>query len=263
MKDRLLSNEFENYIQRIIFNFNIPDKPSEFNFIEDFELLCLNQFLVFKSIFDILTNFEKDEIIKFWHRNKQLKIDEYFEFTPESRINFDPYRFDCDSIDELIQINSELLNYNKLFAIEHYKKKFRLLIIQYLENELSYLQLLNINPNTLKKDFYPLEYLDLSTEVEFGTESNLRNTFLGFKKKHLGNLFWFFEECSLKERNGVPVNEFCTRLCQEYGVKMSDTIRQNYKKPEVHLIKEFKFKVVNLLPEEQKKRILLKINSMY
>lgn len=221
MKNRLLSDEFPNYIGKYVYEAEYSYNNREFEFIPDFEHKCLEQFLVFKFIYDCLDIGEKDEVAKHWVRQADNDILEEIYFSPSNLKSFDLIEYHESKIGDY--------NYHELhntdpyptFYINYYVLKFRKLIVSFLLHE----EKCNLNklqfPNLRNRNFYAQDILDLpiTTSVYEGDENEYTWT-------HYVTVCFFqlLRDSELRRKLSYNNKEYCQMLCNEFNIPFADKI---------------------------------------
>jgi hypothetical protein len=241
MKKRLLGDEFPNYIGRYIYNSEYSYENREFEFINEFEHKCLEQFQVFKSIYDSLEIAEKDEVIKYWVIQADSDILEEIYFSPKNLKSFD-----------LVEYNEAKegdYNYHELqntdpyptFYINYYILKFRKLIIAFLLHEekcnLDRLQF----PNLTNRNFYAQDLLQLpiTTSVSDRIENQYRWT-------HYVTICFFhlLRDSGLRRKFNYENKEYCQMLCNEFNISYKEKLAKIFPDNhygEIHKVKSLIF----------------------
>lgn len=253
MKEKLLSRYFTEHISITVWDSRDILNSSEFEYVDSFEKLCLKEFDLFKTAFNSLEIFEKDEVIKHW-TNKLERIEEdFFEFAPFFFKNFDLatyYEIDINDDEyDLIDFSEK----EEIFYRIHYSRKFEYLIVNFLKSEEHYLIEKILNPNLAKVDFNPLKILNLEISQESYIKSKKEDLLKGVSQKDKGHLFWLFKVLNFKAYTHSNTADFCIELCKEYNTKYSDQIRQNFN-GKIHktYLGTFLKDVCSQLPEDQK-----------
>ena len=252
MKERLLSDEFPNYIGRYIYNSEYSYNYREFEFIPDFEHKCLEQFLVFKSIYDSLDIGGKDEVSKYWVRQADSDILEEIYFSPKNLKSFDLVEY--NEAKEGDYNYQELQNTDPYptFYINYYILKFRKLIIAFLLHEekcsLKRLQF----PNLTNRNFYAQDILQLpiTTSVYGGSENQYNWT-------HNVTVCFFqlLRDSKLRLKSNYGNKDYCNMLCNEFNIPFADKIPKIFSRDQMEEIHKVRSLIFPHLNEDIKNRL--------
>lgn len=226
MDNRLLSDEYPNSIGGYIHNSEHFYINREFEYIHEFELKCLEKFNLYKSHYESLEIWEKDEVINYWKEQCDWYFEEEVTFSPDNIKKFDLLTF--------YEIDSNDYRYNELentdpyptFYRNYYILKFRKLLINFFFFE-EYCNLKSLEiVNYVKPEFNPYEFLDLEMPVGVFPNIEKPDGLPGVSQKFKGHLFWLFNELEIVCNSHSTVKAFCIEQCASFNTEYSDYVRQ-------------------------------------
>lgn len=241
MKSRLLCDEFPNYIGKYIYNSEYSYNNREFEFIPDFEHKCLEQFLVFKSIYDTLDIGGKDEVTKYWVQQANSDILEEIYFSPSNLKSFNLVEYNESKIDDYNYHELLHTDPNPTFYINYYILKFKKLIIGFLLHEEKFnLDKLQF-PNLRNRNFYAQDILDLpiTTSVCEGDENQYTWTHYV-----TACFFQLLRDSELRKKYNYGNKEFCVMLCDEFNIPFAEKLAKVFSTEhmgEIHKVRSLIF----------------------
>jgi hypothetical protein len=252
MKERLLCDEFPDHIGRYIYNSEYSYENREFEFITEFEHKCLEQFQVFKSIYDCLEIAEKDEVIKYWVIQADIDILDEIYFSPKNLKSFDLVEYN--------EAKESDYNYHELqntdpyptFYINYYIIKFKKLIIAFfLHEEKCRLDRLQF-PNLTNRNFYAQDILQLpiTTSVYEGIENQYNWT-------HNVTVCFFqlLRDSKLRLKSNYGNKDYCQMLCIEFNIPFADKIPKIFSREQMEEIHKVRSLIFPHIDEDIKNRL--------
>lgn len=252
MKSRLLSDEFPNYIGRYIYNSEYSYNNREFEFIPDFEHKCLEQFLVFKSIYDSLDIGEKDEVIKHWVRQVGKDILKEIYFSSGNLKSFDLVEYNESKIGDYNYHELQNTDPYPTFYINYYILKFKKLIIAFfLHEEKCNLDRLQF-PNLTNRNFYAQDILQLpiTTSVYDGIE-------IQYNWTHNVTVCFFqlLRDSKLRLKSNYGNKDYCQMLCNEFNIPFADKIPKIFSREQMEEIHKVRSLIFPHIDEDIKNRL--------
>jgi hypothetical protein len=254
MKNRLLGDEFPSAIANYVYNSEYSYDNREFEYINKFELKCLEQFNVCKSLYESLNIWDKDEVIKYWVN--------FFDFYSEDEVAFLPKHFKSFNLLSYYSIDSDDSSFHLLvntdpypiFYLNYYILKFRTLLINFFLFEeqcnLEALQTLNF----VRTEFNPKEFLNLSdnlSDVEAQNEVILPRV----TQKTIVCFFQLLRDSEIRQKGPYSNKQYCQILCREFNIPFKVKIAKLFSQTDLDEIIKVKIIILPTLSEDIKTKL--------
>jgi hypothetical protein len=254
MISRLLSDEFPSEIGTFIHKSEYSYINREFEYIFEFELRCLEQFNICKSLYDSLQVWEKDEVIKYWVKQLDWHFDEEVTFSQLNIKNFDLISFnDLTPKDE--QFN-ELNNTDPYptFYTHYYILKFKNLLITFFINEEHYNLEKVKSPNYKKQEFNPKEYLNLP---DITSPSQIVNEIIlpTWTQKVTVCFFQILRDSHIRPKGLFSNKQYCQLLCQEFNIQYKEKMAKLFSHSQDEEIDKVKIIILPALNNDIKTKL--------
>ncbi len=229
---RLLSDEYPSSIGAYVYNSDHSYVNREFEYIAEFELKCLEQFNICKSLYESLTIWGKDEVVKYWVKQFDSYFEEEVNFLPKNIKKFDLLTFYEITLidiryDELIKTDPY-----PTFYLNYYILKFRKLLINFfLFEEQCNLEALRIS-NYVKPEFNPREFLNLP-EIILPIELQNENIQSNITQKTIVYFFQLLRDSELRPKGSYSNNEYCRKLCNEFNFPYAVKLVKHFSNPDL------------------------------
>jgi hypothetical protein len=230
--DKLISDYYPNEIGRFIYDSEQQYINREFEFIKDFEYKCIEQFNICTSLYESLSNWQKDEVIKYWVKQQDSYFEDEMMFSSKNLKKFDVVAF--------YNVTPGDLNYDELikndpyptFYLNYYILKFRKLLINFfLFEEQCNLEALQIS-NYVKPEFNPGEFLNLP-EINLPIELQDENIQSNITQKTIVYFFQLLRDSELKPKGSYSNNEYCRILCEEFNFTYAVKLAKHFSNPDL------------------------------
>lgn len=247
----LLSDEYPSSIGAYVYNSDYYYVNREFEYIPEFEFKCLEQFNICKSLYESLTIWEKDKVIKYWVKQFDSHFEEEITFSPKYIKEFDLITF--HEVDPNDFMYSELENTDPYptFYLNYYTRKFRFLLINFfLFEEQCSLDELRITDYT-RQVFDPREFLnlpDIILPVKFQNEKvKFRIT-----QKTIVCFLHLLRDSELRDKDLISNENYCKLMCKEFKLKFGPKMPKIFSYEHFDQIKLVKSQIFPTLDEDVK-----------
>lgn len=252
---RLLSDEFPSEIGAYVYNSEYSYINREFEYINKFELRCLEQFNVCKSLYESLEIWEKDEVIKYWVKQYDSYFDEEEIIFSSKNINkFDLVTFyEVDPNDFLY---SELENTDPYptFYLNYYTRKFRFLLINFfLFEEQCNLEALRI-ADFVRQEFNPNEFLNLP-EIILPVEIQNERIQSKITQKTIVCFFHLLRDSEIRRKNSFSNRHYCKLLCDEFNLTFGPKMPKLFSYEDFNQVGVVRSQIFPTLEEDIKTRL--------
>lgn len=234
MENRLLSNEYPSSIGAYVYNSDYSYDNREFEYIPKFELKCIEQFNICKSLYESLTIWEKDEVVKYWVEQFDSYFEEESTFSPKNIKKFDLITFYEVDPNDFLYYKLESTDPFPTFYLNYYIRKFRFLLINFFLFEqnctLEAFQFANYS----KPEFDPREFLnlpDIILPVEFKNEKIKSK----ITQKTIVCFFHLLRDSELRPKGSFSNNEYCQMLCKEFNFQYANKLAKHFSNPDLSI----------------------------
>ncbi|CAM3921335.1 hypothetical protein [Aquirufa aurantiipilula] len=230
----LLSDEYPSSIGAYVYNSDYYYVNREFEYIPEFEFKCLEQFNICKSLYESLTIWEKDEVVKYWVNQFDSYFEEGLTFLPKNIKKFDLTTFNEVASNHFLYYELKSTDPYPTFYLNYYIRKFRFLIINFfLFEEQCNLESLRIT-DYARQEFNPKEFLNLPEiflPVELQNEINQSK----ITQKTIVCFFHLLRDSELKPKGSFANNEYCRMLCEEFNFQYADKLAKHFSIPDLSI----------------------------
>jgi hypothetical protein len=230
----LLSDEYPCSIGAYVYNSDYYYVNREFEYNPEFEFKCLEQFNICKSLYESLTIWEKDKVIKYWAKQFDSHFEEEVTFLPKNIKKFNLTTFHEVEPNDLLYSELENTDPYPTFYLNYYTRKFRFLLINFfLFEEQCNLDELRITDYT-RQVFDPREFLNLPEIIltdELQNEINQSK----IKQKTIVYFFQLLRDSGLRAKGSYTNKDYCRNLCIEFNFHYTDKLVKHFSNPDLSI----------------------------